>query len=85
MEWRYEDKIVRAWSLSGIISIVFGYIGGCVSSDYKIAGYKYIDIVNWYVKNKKLQELKVKDKIYIKDYNLISSMSILNKQWCIKH
>ena len=41
-----EDKILRAWSLSGIISIVFGYIGGCVSSDYKIAGYKYIDIGN---------------------------------------
>ena len=47
--------------LSGIIAIFFGYIGGCVSSDYRIAGYKYIEIVNGYVKDKKLQELKVKD------------------------
>ncbi len=49
-----EDKILRAWSLSGIIAIVFGYIRRCVSSDYIIAGYKYIEILNGYVKDNKL-------------------------------
>jgi hypothetical protein len=33
-----EDKILWAWSFWGIIAIVFGYIGECVSSDYRIAG-----------------------------------------------